>query len=125
MRGTGRSGIHPVDKHVGARLKDLRAMKAFSQGDIACALGLTFQQIQQYESGANRMSASKLWEAAGFLGVDVEDFYLGLGAPGRIRDLSDPSQCPSSDEILRLVSRLSPSRRKLAMTLMKAMAADL
>ncbi len=55
---------HPVDRHVGRRVVEKRMALGHTQTDLAKALGLTFQQIQKYEKGANRISASKLWDMA-------------------------------------------------------------
>jgi transcriptional regulator with XRE-family HTH domain len=70
--------VHPTDKHVGARLRMRRLMLDKSQGDIAKALGLTFQQLQKYEKGANRISASRLQHLCEILGVQVPFFFEGL-----------------------------------------------
>ena len=71
-------GPNKVDLHVGARLRMRRKLIGASQESLADALGLTFQQVLKYERGANRVSASKLYEAAKFLGVTVEFFFDGL-----------------------------------------------
>ncbi len=70
---------HPVDVHVGKHLRTQRALFGLNQTDLAEKLGVTFQQLQKYESGANRMSASRLWEASKVLGVPVSYFFKGLG----------------------------------------------
>lgn len=69
---------HPVDIHVGLRLRLRRKEKGMSQADLADALDLTFQQVQKYERGANRISASKLYEAAQAVKVPIEYFFRGL-----------------------------------------------
>ncbi len=68
---------HPVDIYVGLRLKHFRKLKGLSQNQLAEYFGLTFQQVQKYEKGSNRISASRLYEAAGILGVTVQDFFNG------------------------------------------------
>jgi len=73
---------HPVDEHVGARLRQLRKAIGMSQQVLGERLGLTFQQVQKYERGTNRVSASKLHEAALVLGVSISDFFEGLPASG-------------------------------------------
>jgi len=74
--GTRGSDIaHPVDQHVGQRIKLRRILMGMTQGQLADAIGLTFQQIQKYERGANRVSASKLWELGNILEVTVQHFY--------------------------------------------------
>src|SRR5512143_386909 len=69
---------NPVDLHVGARVRMRRRLAGVSQEKLAEALGLTFQQVQKYERGANRVSASKLWEIARALKTNVASFYEGL-----------------------------------------------
>jgi len=67
-----------IDKHVGSRLRVRRLSLGISQQELARRLSLTFQQIQKYEKGANRVGASRLYELASTLGVDVTFFFQGL-----------------------------------------------
>ena len=69
---------HPVDVHVGGRVRLRRVFLGYSQEKLANALGLTFQQIQKYERGANRISASKLYELSRILNVPVTYFFEGV-----------------------------------------------
>ncbi len=71
---------HPVDVHVGGRVRLRRVFLGYSQEKLANALGLTFQQIQKYERGANRISASKLYELSRILSVPVTYFFEGVEA---------------------------------------------
>ncbi len=73
---------HPVDVHVGGRVRLRRVFLGYSQEKLANALGLTFQQIQKYERGANRISASKLYELSRILNVPVTYFFEGVEAEG-------------------------------------------
>lgn len=68
----------PIDIHVGKRIAALRLERQLNQSQLGKALGLTFQQVQKYEKGTNRVSASKLYRTAEFLGVKVEYFFDGL-----------------------------------------------
>ena len=79
----------PIDIHVGKRIRIRRILLDMNQPDLAGKLGLTFQQVQKYENGSNRVSASRLAAIAEVLGVPVEYFYLGL------RDSGEP---PSAAE---------------------------
>ncbi|HEY5409462.1 MAG TPA: helix-turn-helix transcriptional regulator [Caulobacteraceae bacterium] len=72
---------NPVDLHVGGRVRMRRKMLGVSQERLAEALGLTFQQVQKYERGANRISASKLYEIARFLSAPIAYFFEGLSDP--------------------------------------------
>jgi transcriptional regulator with XRE-family HTH domain len=73
----------PVDKHVGARLRMRRLMLHMSQTKLADAIGLTFQQVQKYEKGVNRMGSSRLQQVANILQVPVTFFFEG--APGQAK----------------------------------------
>src|SRR5215218_2507152 len=75
-RGTGIPD--PVDVHVGARIRTRRLLLGINQETLANALGLTFQQVQKYEGGANRVSASRLAQMAEVLGVSVSYFFDDL-----------------------------------------------
>ena len=69
---------NPIDEHVGRRIRMRRKLLNMSQETLAAALGLTFQQVQKYERGANRVSASKLYETARALKIEVGYFFHGL-----------------------------------------------
>jgi transcriptional regulator with XRE-family HTH domain len=69
---------HPTDKHVGARVRMRRMQLGFSQMKLGKDLGLTFQQVQKYETGKNRIGASRLLQTAHVLQVPVSYFYEGL-----------------------------------------------
>ena len=66
---------NPIDKHVGSRVRMRRLLVGMSQEKLGTALGITFQQIQKYEKGTNRIGASRLQEIAGILGVQVSYFF--------------------------------------------------
>ncbi len=69
---------HPVDTHVGKRVRHRRWMVGMTQQQLAERVGIKFQQIQKYETGMNRVSASRLWDIADALEVDVAFFFEGL-----------------------------------------------
>ncbi len=75
---------NPIDVHVGSRVRLRRNMLGLSQEKLGEAIGLTFQQVQKYERGANRIGASRLHELSGVLGVPVSFFY----------DETDPVHAP-------------------------------
>jgi transcriptional regulator with XRE-family HTH domain len=124
--GVERDGPHPVDRHVGLRIRMRRKEIGVSQERLAESLGITFQQVQKYERGANRVSASKLWEIAAALKTGVGYFYEGLGdrdAPTR----GDPTQAfMVSGEGLELMAsfpRISePTVRRKILELVRAVA---
>ena len=72
---------NPVDKHVGSRVRMRRLMLGMSQEKLGDALGLTFQQIQKYEKGANRIGASRLQQIATILQAPVSFFFDGVPVP--------------------------------------------
>jgi len=69
---------HPVDAHVGKRIRHRRWMVGMTQQQLADKVGIKFQQIQKYETGMNRVSASRLWDIAESLGVTISFFFEGL-----------------------------------------------
>ena len=72
-RGTGRP--HTVDVHVGIRVRQRRVLLGMTQTDLADTMGLTFQQVQKYENGMNRISASRLYGLSQVFDVTVEYFF--------------------------------------------------
>lgn len=121
-------GPHPVDRHVGQRVAELRLQRGFNQSDLGRALGLTFQQVQKYEKGTNRVSSSKLWDMAKFLRVDVGHFFEGLdaGAGMNAVDMASPSIPPGpatrhTIELAQLAPQLSIPQQKLALDLVRSL----
>lgn len=66
---------NPIDVHVGGRIRLRRTLLGMSQEKLASILGLTFQQVQKYERGMNRVGASRLWDLSNVLGVPVSFFF--------------------------------------------------
>jgi len=99
---------HPVDVHVGKRIRHRRWLVVMTQQQLAERVGIKFQQIQKYETGANRVSASRLWDIAEALDVDVSFFFDGFeeatgtsdASPG---DSSVPADLLGDKEALDLV----------------------
>ena len=98
---------HPVDVHVGKRIRQRRWMVGITQQQLAEAVGIKFQQIQKYETGMNRVSASRLWDIADALDVAVSFFFEGLNADGEAAATSDergiPGDLMADKEALELV----------------------
>lgn len=90
---------HPVDLHVGRKLKQVRTLRRLSQTDVARKLNLSFQQIQKYEIGSNRVAASRLFELAQILDVPPAYFFEGL------HDSEDDA--PKDDPAMEIVSALA------------------
>lgn len=124
-----REGPHPVDKHVGLRIRMRRKEMGVSQERLAEALGITFQQVQKYERGANRVSASKLWEIAGALRTPIGYFYDGLEGQGGEGGQTSAQAFMSSAEGLELLSSFpriaEPSIRRKIVELVRAVADEI
>ena len=73
-----RAQANTVDTHVGQRIRDKRNERGMSQTEVANALGVTFQQVQKYERGTNRVGASRLFDLSRILSVPVQYFFEGL-----------------------------------------------
>lgn len=102
MKATlGKKAPNPTDKHVGARVRMRRMMLGMSQEKLGDALGLTFQQVQKYEKGTNRIGASRLQQIAQILQVPVAFFFEGAPSPqtsGRHEGMAEaPSPAYVSD----------------------------
>jgi transcriptional regulator with XRE-family HTH domain len=80
---------NPIDKHVGSRVRMRRMMLAMSQEKLGDALGLTFQQVQKYEKGTNRIGASRLQQISQILQVPVEFFFEGAPSLGGGNGMKD------------------------------------
>ncbi|MBN8528619.1 MAG: helix-turn-helix domain-containing protein [Caulobacterales bacterium] len=124
----GEDGPHPVDRHVGRRVCEKRIGLGYNQSDLGRALGLTFQQIQKYEKGANRISASKLWDIARFFKVDIGYFFEGLAVQPGVGEGDAPAfdhDFPATRytiEISRLAPALPARKQKLVLEMVREMA---
>lgn len=94
---------HPVDVHVGKRIRHRRWTVGTTQSQLADAVGIKFQQVQKYETGANRVSASRLWDMAAALGVPVSFFFEGMdqASPAAATDM--PPDVLADREALELL----------------------
>jgi transcriptional regulator with XRE-family HTH domain len=86
---------NPIDKHVGARVRMRRMMISMSQEKLGEKLGITFQQIQKYEKGTNRIGASRLQQIANVLGVPVGFFFEGAPIADKSPSGFDDSASPA------------------------------
>lgn len=111
-----RAGPHPVDVHVGKQLQAQRTLCGMSQTELAGKIDVTFQQLQKYERGTNRLSASRLWQASRALGVPISYFFEGLDGEAESADsilqtraglelVRDYEGCPT--ELRRAARRLT------------------
>ncbi len=98
-----------VDCHIGIRLRARRTSLEMSQEKLAESLGLTFQQVQKYEKGTNRISASRLLQIGQILGVDIDYFFDGLSRAQGIESSADAAlqKVLASSEGARLLEALA------------------
>lgn len=125
---------NPIDKFVGGRVRMQRLLAGFSQEKLGDALGITFQQVQKYEKGSNRISASRLQQLSRILGVDVAFFFDGApaGAAAAAGGFADNGQAGfltefvSSSEGLQLTRAFmriqDPAVRRRVIDLVEALA---
>ena len=102
MSETNRKQPNPIDVHVGSRVRLRRNIVGMSQERLGYSLGISFQQIQKYERGTNRVGASRLQNIADILNVHVSFFFED--APGSDAGAIDASNAPSSDDFQTFLS---------------------
>ncbi len=105
-KGSGRKrgsvAYNPVDVHVGGRLRTRRTLLGLSQMALADAIGLTFQQLQKYEKGANRIGASRLYDLSQILGINIAYFF---------DEMDQATQKASPAQISHHKAKASPEKR--------------
>jgi transcriptional regulator with XRE-family HTH domain len=99
---------HSVDIHVGKRLRHRRWMVGMTQGELADVVGIRFQQVQKYESGANRVSASRLWDIAQALEVPIAYFFQGLDEKGA----ENPDEVLEAETLIRFYRTMPDAERR-------------
>jgi transcriptional regulator with XRE-family HTH domain len=136
-RSVTEQGPDPIDRFVGGRIRGRRLGLRISQTKLGHAIGVTFQQIQKYESGTNRVGASNLFRIGKALGVDVSFFFEGLtGEPPPMSGMSmgmadnpvaefegDPMNSRESFELMHNYFRIAdPQVRKRIFALVRVLA---
>jgi len=129
-------GTHPIDVHIGSRIRLRRTTLGLSQATLGEAIGITFQQVQKYERGANRIGAGRLLEVARVLDVPIGFFYddidpaqapaIPAGSVGSARATPgrDPLQEPETLELVRAYTEIADSNiRSHLLQLAKALSA--
>jgi transcriptional regulator with XRE-family HTH domain len=117
------AGSHPIDVHVGARVGLRRSMLGLSQERLGESLGITFQQVQKYERGTNRIGASRLLDIARILDVPIGFFYddtdpvrapalMGFFAPAQEADARDPFQATETIELVTAYFRVRDEKTR-------------
>ena len=108
----------PVDIHVGARLRQRRTLLGMSQEKLGEAVALTFQQIQKYERGANRIGASRLYQLAQVLDVSVSYFFEEM--PGEVQKTRGDYASKANSSVLENVQVSDPMARRETLELVRA-----
>ena len=116
----GEFGPRPVDAHVGGRVKAGRTSIGMSQKELGKHAGLTFQQIQKYENGMNRIAASRLWQFSLILGQPISWFFEGIGKQKRKGD--DLLAKQETLQLVRYLSACGPDFRKHLAAMINAVA---
>jgi transcriptional regulator with XRE-family HTH domain len=121
-----------VDRHVGNRVRMRRLLVGMSQEKLGELLGITFQQVQKYEKGSNRVSASRLYQISRVLGVPVQYFYdelkedngpTGFAESEGADAIAGALQSPDGVQIARIFSETTdPDKRKLILNAVKLLA---
>ena len=123
--------MNKIDVLVGKRIRARRHAMGISQTELGDAIGVKFQQIQKYETGANRVSASRLWAVAEKLGVDVVYFFEGINRSDKNAEVSDEPidkmeflSDRDAIEMMELYRKLPTSQRSAVLAFMRSMVMD-
>lgn len=131
---------HPVDVHVGNRVRLRRSILGMSQNELGAALGLTFQQIQKYEKGVNRIGASRVFEISRILKVPIQFLFDDFDGPARALNgfaeeeagqgastaLIDLLKTPEGVELCRFFAEINdPKVRKRVLDLVKTLSSEI
>jgi transcriptional regulator with XRE-family HTH domain len=122
-----RRGPDAVDKLVGRNIRILRLAKGLSQTELADALGVTFQQVQKYEKGTNRVGSGRLLKISAILGVKITDFFEGTDRPHDTarRSVFDQLAQPESFRLVQAFSGIDrPNIRRTLVRLIERIAAE-
>lgn len=130
MSSSKKGKPHDVDIHVGGRVRLRRSALGLSQDQLGAAIGLSFQQVQKYERGANRIGASRLYEMSKVLQTPISFFFeelgdYGLAEEGNSSYKTDPVMKRETLELMRAYHQiLDPKQRKKIVKLVQALAED-
>lgn len=114
--------VHEVDKHVGQRIRHRRWLVGITQQQLAESVGIKFQQIQKYETGTNRVSASRLWDISRALGVAPSFFFEGLESAGQQGgETDDLMEKKETLELLRTYYSIPEGQRRRLFELARAL----
>ncbi len=123
LRGRVDGAPNPIDIHVGNRVRMCRTLMGMSQERLGQALGLTFQQVQKYERGMNRIGASRLWDISQVLNTPVSFFYEGISEDAENlspRHVNENSSLPKNIRDMMLTLDTNPLNRRETLELVRA-----
>lgn len=109
---------HPVDIQVGQRIKAARKLQKLAQAELAHGVGVSYQQIQKYEKGDNRVSVSMLYDIAKFLDVSLAYFYEGLDPSSNLVELTFSGKELS---LIRDIRKLRPEKQQAVRSVVRSM----
>ncbi|SEJ00550.1 Transcriptional regulator, contains XRE-family HTH domain [Cribrihabitans marinus] len=123
--------METVDSIVGQRIRARRIAMGYSQAELGSAVGVRFQQVQKYESGANRVSASRLWAVAEFLKVHISYFFEGMDALKGDEDTAPAGAALRQDfladretvQMVEIFADLPSAQKRAVLALVKDMSA--
>ncbi|UWQ21337.1 helix-turn-helix domain-containing protein [Jannaschia sp. W003] len=113
---------HPVDIHVGKRIRHRRWMVGMTQQQLAEKVGIKFQQIQKYETGMNRVSSSRLWEIAQTLEVPIGHFFEGIDGERAETPDQDFLSDKEAMELIRAYYAMPENQRRRLYDLARALS---
>jgi transcriptional regulator with XRE-family HTH domain len=118
-----------IDRQIGQRLRQRRIELGMTQDEIAAVLGLSYQQVQKYESGTNRIPTGRMYQMARHLDITVESLFEGLDSPmdivdARIDGEGDPSRSRATIDLVRHFQRIDNSAHRSAVFALVRSLAD-
>lgn len=111
---------HPVDEFIGTRIRTERLFRDMTQPELADLIGVRFQQVQKYETAANRISGSRLWEVAQALGQPIATFFPSGQQDAAPQDPPYTNACEI--RLLGKIRRLDPEIRQAVVALVEALS---
>ena len=119
-----------VDTHVGSKLRLRRIALKMSQEKVGEALGVTFQQVQKYERGANRIAASRLYDLSILLDIPIEDFFSGLTGddaqtPQDFADLNALTQRTAGPDLINTAAAMNDTQLRSLLSVARAITAPI
>jgi len=109
-----------IDKHVGRQLRVMRAARGMTQEDLSGKLGISYQQLHKYETGANSIAASRLYDIAQILGVSPDAFFEGLKPTLSLSTANDSLLSREQIVLLKHLNTLPDSRRSAVVSFIRS-----